>query len=70
MSMRVQKIVEGCRVRHNYTDGHGEGTVVSMKEGAFSSLLGFEVTWDSGAGTFPYTHTAENQEIVLAKRPS
>jgi hypothetical protein len=65
--MQVQNIVAGCRVRHNYKDGHGQGTVMSMKDDAFNRPLGFEVAWDSGVGTFSYSHTGENQEIVLAE---
>jgi len=40
---------------------------MSMKDDAFNRPLGFEVAWDSGVGTFSYSHTGENQEIVLAE---
>lgn len=68
MIVRVQNIVSGSRVRQNYQNGHGLGMVEPAMDNRFKRLLGFEVVWDSGAGTFQYSHTAENQEIALAKQ--
>lgn len=53
----------GDKVRHNYTDGHGEGVVVDVR-GDGSDRLAYMVMFDSCAGTFPYTYNREFQEIV------
>lgn len=51
------------RVRHNYADGHGEGTVVKIEQNP-TQRLAYQVEWDNGTGTFPYTFNDVLQEIL------
>jgi len=56
-------LTSGDRVRHNYASGHGDGTVVGVREPS-DERLAVDVMWDSGQGPFPYTCNAETMEIV------
>lgn len=61
----LKKLKAGDRVRHNYTDGHGEGIVTFVKDNPDSDF-NVTVVWDSGKGTFPYTYNQRVQEVVPA----
>jgi hypothetical protein len=53
----------GDRVKHNYTDGHGKGVVLSRK-GDGSGQLAYIVKYDNVKEAMPYTFNSETQEIV------
>ncbi len=57
---------EGDRVRHNYPNGHGNGTVVGVRDRP-DGRLNIDVLWDSGAGPMPYSCNDETQEIVALR---
>lgn len=61
--MELKRLEKGGRVRHNYVDGHGVGTITFLKSNQ-QDHFGVTVMWDSGKGPFPYTYNETVQEIV------
>jgi hypothetical protein len=59
----MPRLFPGSRVRHNYADGHGIGSVIEVAE-KFEERFAYKVLWDSGVGPEPYTYNDETQEIV------
>lgn len=60
--MSVKKVTPVCRVRHNYKDGHGDGTVIETY--VFDGRDKASVIFNTGKGPFPYLYAAAHPEIV------
>lgn len=61
----VRQLQPGERVRHNYRDGYGLGTVQGRR-GDGSDRMAYQVKFDAVGEAMPYTFNADTQEIVPA----
>lgn len=60
---QLKQIGVNSRVRHNYVDGHGKGTVIEHHPER--DQFNVRVMFDSGKGPFSYTYTPRIQEVAV-----
>lgn len=59
----VVRLNVGQRVKHNYQDGHGLGTIVSVDED-HTKRFAYRVKYDNVDEVMPYSYNEDNKEII------